>query len=108
MELSVPSARGTGEAAKGRGRTEARTRDRMESANAIVWALPLAPAQRQATDGRCYGGCPRAIGLPLGDQPRGPTKSRKGTPPPPGAARVGRRAPRPQPRPCTPEPNKNR
>ena len=60
---------------KGGGRTEARTRDRMESANTIVRALPLAPAQGQAADGRRYGGCPRAIGLHLGDQSRGHANS---------------------------------
>ena len=71
MELSVPCTRGTGEAAKGRSRAEARPGDRVESANATVRPLPCAPAQRQAADGRCYGDCPRAISLHLGDQSRG-------------------------------------
>src|SRR5262249_59044559 len=104
MELSVPSARGTGEAAKGRGRTEARTRDRMESANAIVWALPLAPAQRQATDGRCYGGFPPAIGPPLGGQPPGHAEPTERKASRPGGPPVGMRPARPPPLPCQPDP----
>jgi len=52
VELSVPCARGTGEAAKGRGRVEARARDRVERTNTFVRSLPCAPAQRQAADDR--------------------------------------------------------
>jgi hypothetical protein len=75
LGLSASRARGPGEAAKGRGHTEACTRDRLESANAIVLAFSLAAAQGQAADGRRYGGCPRAIGLHLGDQSRGHANS---------------------------------
>src|SRR5262245_54197216 len=75
MELSVPCARGTAEAAKGRGRAEACPGDRMESANPTVRPLPCAPAERQAADDRRHCDCSRAIGLHLGRQSRGRGKS---------------------------------
>ena len=70
LELSISAAREPRQAAKGGGRTEARARDCVESANQTVRALPVTRAEGQAANRNRHGDCPRAIRLHLGDQSR--------------------------------------
>ena len=76
LELSISRAREPKEAAEGGGRTETCARDRLESANTTVRALPVTRAEGQAANRNRHGDCPRAIGVHLGDQSRGHARSR--------------------------------
>jgi transposase len=62
-----PAARESGQAAESGGCAETGARGRMERANEVVRTLPVTCPQRKAADDRRHSGCPRAIGIHLGD-----------------------------------------